>query len=146
MKYFGNSRKGLTPIIAIIILLLITVALAGAAYSYMTAYWSSLTGDNIMVISSFCTGGNTANILVRNAGTSTATLANIVVLDTLTNLPVENPDGSKNWTSLDGTEWITTLDPGETGKFNATCTDYCIYRFIYGGAIGSGSEPTPVAC
>lgn len=35
------SKKGLTPIISIILLLLITVALAGAAYTFLQGYLSS---------------------------------------------------------------------------------------------------------
>jgi flagellin-like protein len=38
-KCLTAHKKGITPIIAIIILLLITIALAGAAYSYISTYW-----------------------------------------------------------------------------------------------------------
>ncbi len=139
-----SNKKGITPIIAIIILLLITIALAGAAYSYISAYWTTTT-KNIQIINGYCTGGNTANVLVRNMGTSRVSLSEIEILDTATGLPVVNPSGKANWTTIDGTLAIEGLDQGKTGKFNATCPGYCTYRFIYGGAVGSGA-PISIAC
>jgi flagellin-like protein len=40
-------RKGITPIIAIIVLLLITVALAGATWTYLSAYWVGIVGQSM---------------------------------------------------------------------------------------------------
>ncbi len=134
-------KKGITPIIAIIILLLITIALAGAAYSYISTYWESVTSKNIQIANKFCTGGNTANIIIKNMGTSQVTLADIVIMDTITGTPVNG-----DWTTIDGTQPIITLDQSETGKFNVTCPGYCTYRFIYGGAVGVGAQTVSVAC
>lgn len=140
-KGLTAHKKGITPIVAIIILLLITIALAGAAYSYISTYWESVTSKNIQITNKFCTGGNTANIIIKNMGTSQVTLADIVVMNTITGTPV-----SGDWTTIDGTQSLDTLDQGETGKFNATCTGYCTYRFIYGGAIGASAHTVSVAC
>ena len=137
----AHKKKGITPIIAIIILLLITIALAGAAYSYISTYWESVTGKNIQITSNFCTGGNTANVIIKNMGTSQVTLNDIAVINTITGTPV-----SGEWYSIDGTQPISILDPSKTGKFNVTCPGYCTYRFIYGGAIGVGAQTTSVAC
>ena len=141
-SFTTSKKKGITPIIAIIILLLITIALAGAAYSSIGAYWTSITGRNIVIVDGFCTGGNTANVLVRNMGTMEVTLSEINIIETATNQPITSP----NWTTIDGTEAIEDLASGITGKFNATCSGYCTYRFIYGGAIGTGAQTSSVAC
>ncbi|MBI4020243.1 MAG: LamG domain-containing protein [Candidatus Aenigmarchaeota archaeon] len=55
--------KGITPIIAIIILLLVTIAMAGAAYTYISAYNTGLTSKVIQVQDSF---GNT--VVISNIG------------------------------------------------------------------------------
>jgi len=39
-------KKGITPIVSIIILLLITVALAGAAFTFLQGYFSTYTDSN----------------------------------------------------------------------------------------------------
>ena len=63
MKYM----KGITPIISIIVLLLITVSLAGAAYVFLSGYMQGLTGRAIQVTGT-CQGGGTAFITVTNLG------------------------------------------------------------------------------
>lgn len=63
-------RKGITPIIAIIILLLITIALAGSAWVYLTGYVNVFITSSFDVLpGSFCRQ-NQATILVRNIGSS----------------------------------------------------------------------------
>ena len=46
-------RKGISPIIAIIIVLLITVAIGGAAFIYLWSYWTSIT-ENVEVKGIYC--------------------------------------------------------------------------------------------
>lgn len=141
-KGASGGRKGISPIIAIIILLLITVALAGAAWSYMSVYWTSITGKNIIITDGFCTEGNTSNILLRNTGTLRVTLSDIQVMDMATGAPVSG--GS--WTNVEGTLPIINLDQGKSGRFSVACSTYCTYRFIYGGTIGLSSQTVSVAC
>lgn len=138
----AGQRKGITPIIAIIILLLITIALAGAAWSYISVYWSSITGRNIMIIDGFCTGGTTANIIIKNTGTLKVALSDIEIINTVTNSVITD----LNWTDISATQEIQELNPGESGRFNTTCPGYCTYKFIYGGTIGLSTQPVSVAC
>lgn len=138
-----SQRKGITPIIAIIILLLITIALAGAAWSYINVYWSSITGRNIIITDGFCTGGNTANVVVKNMGTMKVALRDIEIIETATSRTIKT---DLNWTDMGATQRIEELEPGKSGRFNATCTGYCTYKFIYGGTIGLSTQPISVAC
>jgi len=60
--------KGITPIIAILVLLLITVAIAGAAWVYITSFVGGMTRQQIEVTSSDCSTTGTT-IYIRNIGT-----------------------------------------------------------------------------
>ena len=60
-------RKGITPIVATVILLLVVIAIAGAAYTYITGYWGSLTKNVVEMTSAVCTG-STVTMYLRNAG------------------------------------------------------------------------------
>lgn len=68
-------RKGITPIISIIILLLITIGLAASAYTFMSGYFGTMTGTSIQV-SGVCVGGTNdyALITVTNIGTASIDL------------------------------------------------------------------------
>jgi flagellin-like protein len=60
--------KAITPIIAIIILLLITVALSGAAWTFMSSLSSGYTQKAFQPVDSFCAGGF-ATMVIKNVGT-----------------------------------------------------------------------------
>lgn len=124
-------RKGITPIIAIIVLLLITVALAGTAWTYLSTYMTGLTGQSVEVMDFFCISGDTAVILVRNAGTTDVDVSDITVID-MSDGAVAGGD----WTDASGTT-ITEITTSGTGKWTATGTcatvDDCKFR-ILGGA------------
>jgi flagellin-like protein len=63
-----KQMKGITPIISIIVLLLITVSLAGAAYIFLSNYMTGYTGQAIQA-SGVCVGGTVAYVTVTNMGT-----------------------------------------------------------------------------
>lgn len=132
--------KGITPIIAIIILLLITISLAGAAWSYMSMIFGGVTQKTIVVSGFYCTEGDTANVLVRNMGTMVVSVDQITITDS-TGAAVT--DGT--WTDIEGAA-ITTISPGYTVRFSHDCDAYCTYRFIYGGAIGLSQQTVSIPC
>ena len=51
-----SMKKGITPVIAIIVLLLITVALSGMAWAYFMQYYSGLTNNQIEIADAYCSG------------------------------------------------------------------------------------------
>ncbi len=59
--------KGITPIISIIMLLLITVSLSGAAYVFLSGYILGPTGKTVSVIGA-CAGNQVAALTVTNMG------------------------------------------------------------------------------
>ncbi len=80
--------KGITPIISIIILLLITIGLASAAWTYMSGYLTNLTSRTLGVTPASCIGGTQVTFLVRNAGTNNIGSNTINVLDMSNGSPV----------------------------------------------------------
>ena len=65
-----TKQKGITPIIAILVMLLITIAITGSAWIYITTYYSSMTGKAIEISSIDCTSSG-VKIYMRSIGTDT---------------------------------------------------------------------------
>jgi flagellin-like protein len=61
--------KGITPIISTIILLLITIALAGAAWTFFSGYLGAQTAKSFIIPSSDCVNGRIL-VYVTNTGIS----------------------------------------------------------------------------
>jgi flagellin-like protein len=91
--------KAITPIIAIIVLLLITVALAGAGWTYLSAYWTSMTARQIQVVDAFCIGDNQAKVIIKNIGDGAISTGEIGVIDTASGADISD---DVQWTSSAG--------------------------------------------
>ena len=67
--------KGISTVIATILMLMITIALAGTAYLYISGTFQQQTGAALDVLDSFCASGTAAadsiSVTVENAGTAT---------------------------------------------------------------------------
>lgn len=145
-------KKGITPIIAVIILLLITVALAGLAWTFLSGYFTGMTAQNIQLIDYSCTNGM-ARVVFRNAGTQSITLAACtpggVGVTTTTCGSVLTV--SKN-TDLGATPTISpigALAVGGAATFTDTCTagTTCTYRLTTTtGAGGPSPNVATVSC
>jgi flagellin-like protein len=120
-------RKGVTPIIAIIVLLLITVALAGATWTYLSAYWTGIVGKNVQVMDAYCISGNTGVILIRNTGTNVIETGEIAVINTTSGDAAEGV-----WLDLNGSA-TSMANPGTVVKYNVSCSGMCLFRFLVGG-------------
>jgi len=73
--------KAITPVIATIVLLLITVAIAGSAWTYISGYWTGTTGKQIEVVDAFCVGTDQAKVLLKNIGTDALNTGEITIMD-----------------------------------------------------------------
>ncbi len=136
-------RKGITPIISIIILLLITIGLAASAYTFMSGYFGTMTGTSIQA-TGVCVGGTDdyALITVTNIGTASISMGSTC-----------QADGSVNQVSKKCGDVTVTRTDGEqmNGKFSAgaiprrdsvTFEDHacdaaeeCIYAFTTAGMV-----------
>jgi flagellin-like protein len=119
--------KGITPVIAIIVLLLITVALAGATWTYLSTYWQGIVGKNVQIMDSYCIAGSEGVILVRNTGTQQIKFTEVTVINT-----TSGASAGGAWSDLSGTT-MTEIDPGAVAKYNMSCSGLCMFRFLVGG-------------
>lgn len=135
--------KGITPIISIIILLLLTVGMAAAAWSYMTTYFSSITAKTIEISMQKCVsgaGGQDVLAVIRNMGTATIDIGDdIVIWDRGGN--VVDP-ANIAWADIYGnplTPPNDKIEPGRDAKVNiyccvgSGCPRTCTYDIIIGG-------------
>jgi flagellin-like protein len=129
-------RKGITPIIAIIVLLLITVALAGAAWTYLSTYMTGLTGQSVEVRDYFCVGDNTASVIIANTGTVDIPVGEVTVIDTSSG----NELTSGTWTDAAGGVGAAEIPVGSyvTWKngteLGFSCDPSCVLRIVGGTA------------
>ncbi|MFH1237589.1 MAG: archaellin/type IV pilin N-terminal domain-containing protein [Candidatus Aenigmatarchaeota archaeon] len=145
-------KKGITPIISVIILLLITVGLAAAAWTYMGNFFSSLTAKTIEIPTQKCisgaSGATNVMIILHNMGTESVSLTNDVTI--LSNgIPVAA--AAFNWCMVNETcasDTLTAVPAGGFGKVIITgCTTpgvakTCNYDFV----VASRTQSASVYC
>jgi flagellin-like protein len=146
-------RKGITPIIAVIILLLITVALAGMAWAFLNNYFTGMTGKNIQLIDYSCIGGNNVRVVLRNAGTQSISTASCSVSSNViscTDVTVVKSQGGSPGQVNGGTGFGATnsILTGEVATFNDTCATgtSCTYRFTTTTGVGPSPNVATVNC
>lgn len=135
-------KKGITPIIAIIILLLITIGLAATAWTYLSVFLAGYT-KSLSLVDAYCTAGTTTNVILRNTGVepmglgsapcalagTTTTCGSLTITKTDTTGGVVNPFNGASINPSGG-----TLETRQTLSFTDTCTaagtpHVCTYRF-----------------
>ena len=111
------KRKGITPIIAIIVLLLITVALSGIAYTYISGV---LTGqiEGSFIISTngvYCENINDVReitIIIRNTGLTASLTAD--------SFDIKRISGETTQYEIPAGD-IPTIAPGQSGVIETDC-------------------------
>ena len=84
------SKKGITPIIAVIVLLLITVSMAGLAYTFLFGVLIGQIEKSFFIPPGgvFCeetASGTQITIVIRNTGTAAGLAAEDFIIKTVTN-------------------------------------------------------------
>jgi len=157
-----TKRKGITPVISIIILLLIAIALAGAAWMFMSGLVGGFMRGSVSIVMAEClpdphAPSTVGTIILRNQGNADISLGSINLCDlapapiygdpmiktpskTCGALRIERTDGKAMNAYLDK----YTIGPGEDVTFrDRNCNISagpmaCTYRFrVVGGAIGA---------
>jgi flagellin-like protein len=115
-------KKGITPIISIIILLLITIALAGVAYTFLMGQLYTRIGGTFDVPTggAFCTNGL---ITVQVSNTGTADISSHPTNPAANDFITAQVDGVSVIQYLE----TTTIPPGQGGTIlrNYNCTTSC---------------------
>ena len=108
--------KGISTVIATLMMLLITMALAGMAYMYISGVFTAQT-QGIELVDAYCVGG-TVNVTLRNIGTLNVNTAQIACTQT-----APTPGSC----SLNPS---TTISPGNQTQLtlSTTCSGNCAYR------------------
>lgn len=131
-------KKGITPIISVIILLLITIGLASAAWTYMSVYMTNLMGKNLEVLPPICIGGTQVSVIIRNVGTNNLVANDIFATDVKTGTPV-----TISWFELNGSPAASpvVLSPqtSKMAKLSPDCTvsgtsNTCSYNIVISGS------------
>lgn len=115
--------KGITPVIALVMLMLITVGMVGIAYSWFSGLLATQTEKGISIPpgGSYCAGGK-VNILIQNNG-ATSNLAD-------TDIIIAQVDGT------DATKSSLNLAPGAGGLI--------VKEWACGGSCSSGAHTVRV--
>ncbi len=108
---FLDNMKGISAIVATLLILIITIGLAGLAYSYISGVFTTKT-KTISLVDAFCApdenGDNVAHFVIRNEGTTAITHTELSVVKT-----GSSPCDLKISTGL-------TIKPGSTVMLNTT--------------------------
>jgi flagellin-like protein len=111
--------KGISTVIATLLMLMITIALAGMAYMYISGVFTMQT-QGIELVDAYCVGNN-VTMVVRNIGTAPIPAGNITCAQTA---PETNCTASLS----------STLNPGSTATLTDSCggsgARTCSYRLI----------------
>jgi flagellin-like protein len=114
--------RGISTVIATLMMLVITIALAGMAYMYISGVFTAQT-QGIEIVDSYCVG-NTVNVVLRNIGTLNVSTAQIVCTQTA---PTTGSCSlSPSTTILPGNQTQLTLSPDCSGTGARTCA----YRLV----------------
>lgn len=127
--------KGISEIIATILMLMITLAISGTAYIFISGAFTQQT-QGLEVVDAFCQDGSpdVVNLIMRNLGTSAISTNGVTV--TQTSPPDDDgvdPPGpaapDKRWVGD-----ITSIAPGTSGTIIDACEGSsprtCVYRVL----------------
>jgi flagellin-like protein len=114
--------KGISTVIATLMMLVITIALAGMAYMYISGVFTAQT-QGIEIVDSWCSDG-IVNVRIRNIGTAAISADAISVTQTAPAGDSANPD----------TCCRSAIDAGQIQTYTDSCSGTgarnCVYRFV----------------
>jgi flagellin-like protein len=122
-----NAKRGIEPIVAAILLIVITVVAAVLLYMWFSGYLTATTGrvssmsspEEFQVVAVSLSASNGLNAYVQNTGSTTITITGIYILNATTNSLI---CGNTTSTRLPA----TTISPGQTAQITATFPTSCI--------------------
>lgn len=103
MRKLRKCRKALSPVVAAIILIAVTVAVSIAVAAWMGALTFTFMQTEELKITSLTWGTNYADISMTNTGASSLTISSATVDDTQATDVYTGPSGTNNGTALPST-------------------------------------------
>ena len=122
--------KGISEIIATILMLMITLAISGTAYIFISGAFTQQT-QGLEIVDAYCQDGTTdvVNLVMRNLGTSGITTSGVAAIQTIPTEPDPPLEPNKKWVGD-----ITSIAPGTSATLQDACESSsprsCIYRIV----------------
>ncbi|MEK6909843.1 MAG: archaellin/type IV pilin N-terminal domain-containing protein [Candidatus Aenigmatarchaeota archaeon] len=125
--------KGISEIIATILMLMITLGISGTAYIFISGAFTQQT-QGLEVVDAYCQDGtpDVVNLIMRNLGTVAMTTSSFVVIQTN---PADDDGVPPAGPATPNKIWvggITSIAPGTTATLQDACEGNnprsCIYR------------------
>lgn len=127
--------KGISEIIATILMLMITLAISGTAYIFISGAFTQQT-QGLEVVDAYCQDGtpDVVNLIMRNLGTNAISTSGMTIVQTNPadddGVPPPGPaDPNKVWVG-----GITSISPGTIATLQDACEGSaprsCIYRVL----------------
>ncbi len=115
---FRKSRKALSPVVASIILIAVTVAVSVVVAAWMGGMTIGLMGnaEQVQVSNTICNDANTITLTVRNTGGATVTLSTVATID-------GKPATLEAVVAEDATPAPMDVPKGGSGDFTLTFAD-----------------------
>ena len=111
MKKLLKSRKALSPVVAAIILIAVTVAVSIAVAAWMGALtFTFMRTEEVRITSMTFTANNTITVALKNAGTSKVTVASAEVngfAKTISDAPVDVAAGDTGTIIVESVSWTS---------------------------------------
>jgi flagellin-like protein len=117
-----NAKRGIEPIVAAILLIVITVVAAVLLYMWFSGYLTATTGrvssmsspEEFQVVAASLSASNGLNAYVQNTGSTTITIVGAYILNSTTNSLICSVSISS-----------TTISPGQTAQITGTLPTSC---------------------
>jgi len=126
MKNLRRDKKGVSDVIAVLLMIAIAVAASLIAYAWVMGYLGGVTGKagNAITVQSYADSGANLNIWVQNVGQNTVTIDSLYVNGVLqsTGLGITLPQGNTTATPLSA-PWNAAWNAPATVKIQVVCTD-----------------------
>ncbi|MEM2999804.1 MAG: archaellin/type IV pilin N-terminal domain-containing protein [Candidatus Bathyarchaeia archaeon] len=118
MKNLRHSRKALSPVVASIILIAVTVAVSIAVAAWMGALTTGFMGSSSITITDaeFADNEPKITLYVKNTGTKTVTIAAIKI----NGKPLNSTDTDQAWTLKIGDTEKQSIDAAASGVIEIT--------------------------
>jgi len=144
MKSLRKNKKGVSDVIAVLLMIAIAVAASLIAYAWVMGYLghtTSITGDAIQIQSMYTDGTTNLYVYVQNVGTAPVTLSSVYVNGVLAAAPTFTYPGGTAPLQINQTATVTTALP--VGFSSTTAVDVKVV--CSSGTFIEASEIVPVS-
>lgn len=143
-------KKGITPVVAIVLLLIIAVAVVGLAYGFITGFFGTLTGKAAIVSgAASCDNAGLSTVTITNVGSDAIDNPDITILRT----NCQDSDGSCPTDPTLFVNLASPIEPGSAGTLTEAVADPGVtapcgldHTCFYDVTVGGVTFPTRADC